>query len=558
MKHYNHISVIVIASLALSFTACEFLNNTPQDTLTTENYYTSEKAIEQNCYSLYAAKTWSNFALSFMWMAGDELSGDLFYDYDQEGQFYYASFGANNTYLTQGWQGLYRVISFANNIINDMPSAARANNLSEEAITQGIAQARCVRAIAYYFLTEYWGAVTIVEDNLSMMNTPLYRNRQEDVYQFIVNDLEYAASILPATASVKGMATCWTAKGMLAKVYLTMASHLTDTNSDNYFAQAKKYAQDVIENSGLQLYSDYSTLFDIEANNCDESLFAIENMVAGYAYGNSRNAHWSRDTYVSDVAWGGGKGPTLSLQKAFNPNFPEEPSTPIDKRRQWTYMTLGDYYPNINKANGGYTYYFVVRDEKGNKVEDNNEVLAHIKKYVIGKSADTNGGVGDQQDAGNNTYLLRLADVYLVYVEACIGKGEQTNDAQALKYFNRIHHDRAGLTEKTTAITFDELILERRCEFAFEGINFFDIKRMLYRDATKALTYLNRMDRHVTFTPDDNINTSNENTREGYKYNTDFREPIIITADQMFLPVPGSEITASPTLADDPVPYNFK
>ena len=67
------------------FVGCEnYLTNVPQDTLTADNYYTSERAIEQNCYSLYAAKTWSNFQMSFMWMAGDELAGDMFYTYDQE------------------------------------------------------------------------------------------------------------------------------------------------------------------------------------------------------------------------------------------------------------------------------------------------------------------------------------------------------------------------------------------------------------------------------------------------------------------------------------------
>jgi len=487
--------------------------------------------------------------MSFMWMAGDELAGDLFYTYDQEGQFYYMSFGANNTYLTQGWQGLYRIVSFANNIINDMPDAARQNNISEDAIQQGLAHARCARAFAYYFLTEYWGAVTIVENNRAMMNTPLYRNTQQDVYRFITEDLEFAAANLPDRATTKGLASCWTAKGLLAKVYLTMASHMDDANSEKYFAKAKSYAEDVISHSGLSLYPDYSTLFDIEANNCEESLFAIQNMAGGYATGNSRTSHWSRDTYVSDVAWGQGKGPTLSLQESYDT---------LDLRRKWVFMTLGDYYPNINKAAGGYTYYFVVRDASGNKVENENEVLANLKKYVLGKSADCDGGVGDQQDAANNTYLLRLADVYLCYVEACIGAGTQTNDALAVDVFNRIHHDRAGLP-KVSEVTYDQLILERRCEFALEGINYFDIKRMSYRNVNQAVAYLNRMERHRSYYPDEQVRTmENENTREPYVTPNPQYEPIMVTASQLILPVPGSEITASPTLAEDPVPYYTK
>lgn len=533
--------------LAILFTAgaCEeFLDVQPQDAIVAENYYTSESAIRQNTASLYSAKTWSNFQLGFMWMAGDELSGDLFYYYDQEGQFYYASFGANNSYLTQGWQGLYRVISFCNNIITTMPDAARNNSVSEDAIQQGLGEARCIRAIAYYFLTEYWGDVTIVENNRELMNTPLYRHTQASVYEFMRRDLVFAANILPATDSEAGRVTRWTAYGMLAKLHLTMASHLTDSQSAENFGKAGEYAQKVIEESGLSLYPDYSTLFDIEANNCEESLFAIENMVAGYGYGNSRNSHWSRNTYVSDIAWGDGKGPTLSLQESYDA---------ADLRRKWVFMTLGDYYPNINKAAGGYTYNLVRRDANGVVLEGANEMLAHLKKYVIGKSADTNGGVGDSQDAANNTYILRLADVYLTYVEACIGNGTQTDNALALQVFNKIHHNRAGLSEKTDAITYDQLILERRCEFALEGINFFDVKRMFYRNQDKALSYLNKMERHRAYYGK-NVNQSNENTRAAYVLN-DTYTPITVTAGQMYLPVPGSEITASPTLAEEPVSY---
>lgn len=527
--------------------ACSnFLTNTPEDTLTADNYYTSEKAIDQNCWSLYAAKTWSNFQMSFMWMAGDELSGDLFYTYDQEGQFYYASFGANNTFLTQGWQGLYRVVSFSNSILNDMPKAARAAGLSEDAVIRGIAQARCVRAIAYFFLTEYWGAIPIVEDNRAMMNTPLYRNRQEDVYRFIVEDLEYASEHLPSRAEVNGTATCWTARGMLCKVYLTMASHLSDAHSAEYFTKAKSYGEDVIKHSGLNLYPNYATLFDIEANNNEESLFAIQNMVAGYACGNSRNSHWARNTQVADVAWGSGKGPTLSLQEAYDP---------ADKRRQWVFMTLGDYYPNINKAAGGYTYNYVTRDATGNQLETANEMLAHIKKYVIGKSADTNGGVGDQQDAANNTYLLRLADVYLCYVEACMGAGSETNDALALDVFNRVHCDRAGLEKKTGSITYAELLRERRCEFAMEGVNFLDIKRYSYRDGAAAISYLNGMERHRAYY-DNGSTLTNENTKIPYEINPSY-EPINITLEQLTMPIPGSELTAAPTLGEEPVAYHF-
>lgn len=538
----SNIKYYIVIGSALLMTACtKFLTVEPEDSIAMGEFYKTDANIRQNTSSLYSMKSWSSFAHQFMWMAGDELSGDLYYTYDQEGQFYYMSFGANNAFLTQGWQGLYRIISFANNIINTMPALARANGVSEEAITRGLAEARCIRGTAYWFLTEYWDDVTIVEDNVAMQSEILYRNTQASVYRFIVEDLTFAMNNLPDEDTQAGRASRWSAEGMLAKVYLTMASHLDDPQSDTWFGKAKELAADVINNSGLSLWADYSTLFDIEANNNPESLLAIQCIVAGYGYGNAHNCNWSR-TSCADQAWGDGKGPTVNLQKQYDP---------ADKRRQWVYMSEGDYYPKINKADGGYTYHIAVIDEQGNELETANEMLSHCKKYCIGRAADCDGGVGDAQDAGNNIYLLRLADVYMVYVEACIGSGDATSDALALDVYSRIR-SRAGLpADEDASITYDELIHERRCEFAFEGINFFDIKRMFYRNQTKALAYLNGMNREQGYY---NSDATKKTVREGYTLDLS-RALIIVNASQMTLPVPGSELTAMPSLAEPPVDY---
>lgn len=543
MKRNSIITLLLVIACTLS--ACKgFLSVEPADSIAMGDFYKTEANIRQNTASLYTMKSWSAFSHQFMWMAGDELSGDLYYTYDQEGQFYYMSFGANNSFLTQGWQGLYRIISFANNIINTMPALARANGISEDAIERGLAESRCIRGTAYWILTEYWGDVTIVENNVAMQSAILRRNTQESVYRFIVEDLTYAMEHLPEADAQLGRATKWSAAGMLAKVYLSMASHLNNAESDAWFTKAKELAQDVIEKSGLSLWPDYATLFDIAANNNPESLLAIQCIVGGYGYGNAHNCNWSR-TSCADQAWGDGKGPTVNLQKQYEEG---------DLRRQWVYMSDGDYYPNINKADGGYTYHIAVVDEQGNELETANEMLAHCKKYCIGRAADCDGGVGDSQDAGNNIYLLRLADVYMVYVEACIGSGDATSDPLALDVYNRIRH-RAGLAnDEDGSITYDELIHERRCEFAFEGINFFDIKRMFYRNEAKALAYLNGMNREQGYY---NSDPSKKTVREGYTLDLT-RSPIIVTAPQMMLPIPGSELTAMPSLEEPAVDYYAK
>ncbi|VBB44725.1 conserved exported hypothetical protein [uncultured Paludibacter sp.] len=560
----NIIKTAILFGVLFFTTSCQdWLTVIPEDSQVLETYYTSESAINANTASLYAGVTWQDFDMNFMWMAGDELAGDLFYTYDQEGHFYYMTFQNGNTFLTQGWNGLYRVVSYCNNIINGMPTAARENGISETIINRALAEAHCIRGIAYYFLTEYWGDVPIVTDN-NMSGKDVVRHKQASVYEFIRRDLEFAKDNLSTTSFQTGRCNKWTAEGMLAKLHLTMASHLDDANSADNFAKAKEYAVDVINKSGLKLYGDLSTMFYPAANNNEESLFAIQCTQDGYGYGNSRNISQSRNSLITlGASWGAGKGPTLSLQESFESG---------DLRRALTYMQNGDSYSNL--AGGGYTYKNYSSD---GKTETPNEMLAHVRKYIIGGNADCGGVAGaTNQDAGNNIYLLRLADVYLCYVEACIGSESSTTDALALNVFKQIRTRAGLLSDNISSITYTQLIKERRVEFAFESINFFDIKRMSYRSKSSAITYLNNMHRErqyianseytieernaanahhggfVSITPQDDPNG------KGSIFYINPTPPTITFSEQnLYMPIPAETITKTPNIMNEPVDYQF-
>ncbi len=98
----------------------------------------------------------------------------------------------------------------------------------------------------------------------------LPRNTQASVYEFIRRDLVFASENLPATSS-PGRVTSWSAKGMLAKLHVTLGQY---SKSQEHFNLAKQYAFDVIENSGLSFVANYGDLFRIANNNNQESLFA--------------------------------------------------------------------------------------------------------------------------------------------------------------------------------------------------------------------------------------------------------------------------------------------
>ena len=106
-----------------------------------------------------------------------------------------------------------------------MPRIA-LDNVSEDVVNQGLAEARFVRAMAYYILAEFWGEVPIVENSTELVvtnNMMLPKNTRSSIYEFIRRDLEFVIDNVKQNESEPGRVTQWSAKGLLAKLYLTMA-----------------------------------------------------------------------------------------------------------------------------------------------------------------------------------------------------------------------------------------------------------------------------------------------------------------------------------------------
>ena len=190
-------------------------------------------------------------------------------------------------------------------------------------------------------------------------------------------------------------------------------------------------------------------------------------------------------------------------------------------------------------------------------LENATPVLNSLKKYVVGSAEDNGGKVSTGQATALNQYVIRLADVYLIYAEATLGAAGSTSDAKALEYFNAIR-SRAGLSPKTS-ITFNDIFKERRVEFALESIAWFDVKRWYYREPSAALAYLNSQQREFTYYRDQSPNAADENLVAGYILNPP-PSAITISASQMQLPIPAADVVFNPLLAagEPAVEYEFK
>lgn len=547
MKTVKYLFYISALAASLMLSSCnDFLTHQPEDMIAADNFYTTEAELQAATAPLYN-KVWYDFNDKFYYGLGDGRANNLYAPYsDYVYPFYnFTETGATGP-LTSAWGSFYVVIAQANIVINNVEK--NATSVSDSAKYTAIAEARFMRGLAYWYLASLWGNAIIITDNTTLVNNPIVNtNPRKDVYEFAIRDMEYAAKYLPKTVSQKGRLTKWSAFGMLSRFYLDYSGLIDNESSPNsgtrngeYLELARKAAKKVIDESGLSLIDNYADLFKPENNNNQESLFALQWMSGDgtsntyYGLTNTQQAYFacSSDITGDDKAWGYYTFASYDVMKDYE--------TKDSIRRKATYMAYGDHYSELSKAAGGYTY----------TMTNNSSKACHVKKGVTGSSKDT-GGASNLMCSGLNTYMLRLSEVYLNYAEAILGNNSSTTDTEALKYFNKVR-TRAGVDTKAS-LTYEEILHERRMEFAMEGRYWYDRVSRAYYKQTEVINDLNAEHRAIIGLYDYD-KYSNSAT---YTPLTTEAAVSTFTANKLLLPYPESEVTQNPLLEQNPVNYTF-
>jgi len=528
MKSIHKIIITLLCAAAVAGCKKSFLDRPSNSQISSLNFYKTTSDLRLATASLYGGAQWFQWNTAAMIPIGDVLSGTGSFQYSNDiVQVFTRTITAQNGLVTNGWVGLYNVIGQCNGVINAIQTQADPS-ISAADKNAAIAEAKFVRAVAYYHLAIYWGAVPIIEDNSKLIKDPLLpRNIVSDVYKFVAKDLTFAAQNLPKTDE-KGRVTTWSAQGMLGKVYLTMAGVGKSGSRDQALLDsAKKYAGNVCKNSNLNLLPSYYDLFKAQNNDNPESLFALQWAAGvGYGNGNAMQLYFAPSPDILPQKIGGWQAlqPTYDLYRMY--------AAKDTVRRKATIMLNGDFYPELNAAGGGYK-----------------ATGTGLKKHIIGNDKDNNSPTMDGWSSPEHNAILRLADVYLVYAEAILGNNSTTSDGDALTYFNKVRA-RAGV-DIVTAITPASLRTERRVELAFEGQYWIDLVRYSYYDPSNAVQFLNDQDAthgRISFTYDPTTKKATRDTTA---------TPITLpaTVNSFTLPVPSSEVTTDPKLAQPPVPY---
>ena len=542
------LSSLVLMAGILTGCSDSFLDRTPEGSYTDANFYASDEALEAATAPLYN-RAWFDYNQRAIVPIGSGRANDMYSPWGNP-EFTTFQVTALNELLSAAWKSFYSVITMSNSVISDVKEKT-TGDVSEEAKKKAIAEARLMRGCAYFYMLRAWGPVILIEDNQKVVDNPvLPLNREEDVFQFIINDFTYAAENLPEKGDQPGRATCWAAKGMLAKTYLARSGWKKGGQRDNADLElAKQYAADVCENSGLELLPNYEDLFKYKKNNNQESLLAMQWVPLGeWGVCNTLFADLAFSTEVTGgVNVWSSYAASVEMLEIYN----EEPGDTL--RRNATFFTQGTYYPYICISDGGYTYTYTG---------------APIKKGVVGGPDDDNDGYVQSMNSPLNTYILRLADVYLTYAEACLGNNERLTEGPGLEYFNKVRYrafNGNGDWEKTS-IDFEDIIRERRVEFCMEYCNWYDMVSWYCWKPDYMLVYFNnqkRGERATVVKRDEGLAGRLLLGTEDYTGTFQegvYEEPQIeinIADDDIFFPYPESDVIQNPLLKEEPVPYNF-
>lgn len=446
--------IILLTIVALASCSDDFLDRNPLDQITEDNFYNSASEANLAAISAYAViqgvdwygKCWQITEIP----SDNSTTGGNDPDFSPIDNF---TVNADNVPVADYWREHFKLVIQANQLIKFVPPI----DMDADTKKSLIAEAKFLRAFAYFDLVRIYGDVPIIDivPNISTeVNVP--RDPVEKVYEFIEKDLIEAIADLPKVRANTnlGRATSGAAKTLLSNVYLTIER----------YDDCVELCDEIISSGQYQLMENFADnwLKETSDNNA-EAIFQIQYVSCGpFGTGNANQAFfapWGQGITQGSDGWGSQIPTSASI---------DNPGTTIrdvmkdeDLRTYHTLMTPGDEYPMINAELGGYKY----------PSTGASRANANIKKYVIGGGPDV-----CFMSTPQNYHVFRYAEVLLNLAEAsCKKNGGLSNSPNVLDAFNQVR-SRANLDE-VQVVDIDMVFDERRKEFAFENKRWFDLLR---------------------------------------------------------------------------------
>lgn len=419
------------------------------------------------------------------------------------------------------WQALYNAVYDANDFIERLSVKVKDYSDADKnraAIYMG--EARTLRALYYFELVRWYGNVALITSTKESYNHPstFTQASPQTVYEYIEKDLLYAINVLPYASDdtyrknnafriSKGGAL-----GLLTKVYATWAGY--PVKDDSKWEKAAKTAKQLVESGKHGLLEDYNQLWVNTNNNIwdsKESLLEVS-FYSPTITGTSANDPSGRIGKWNGVAAAEGTVQCIRVPANWQviPTFLWKwENHKSDKR--WA-ISFADYKYNKNgkvpilkykeddiEKEG--TFEMAMSDEAKPEYRKAFNSSLNPAKWDIEKYTTKDNVLIDANFSNSNWYLLRYADVLLLYAEAMNEwqKGPTQEAYEAINMVRRrafglpidVESSTSDLTKGMSYQDFQQAVRDERShELAFEGHRRQDLIRWgIYADTIKE-TYI--------------------------------------------------------------------
>ncbi|SEL09425.1 Starch-binding associating with outer membrane [Olivibacter domesticus] len=464
--------VISIGFMGLYSCKKDALNTNNENVVSTDQYFKTAVELQAGTNAIYATIRGINLVAREWYFLHDLRSDDVAAGGSQlevpRAQILNGNVDPTNSVMNAVWNGLYTVIHRANTVIENGPNVSDDLALRDRCL----AEAKFLRAWAYFELVSKWGGVPMYTETVKSPSDYQPRAEVGTVYQFIGQDLQEAANILPGKSGTEnGRATQAAANALLGRVLMQQGDY---TGAKEAFLKIPTAGAD-----GYRLTDRYLDNFEEETEFNSESIFEIVYVDKGdndfnWGTDDSPNAAQStiRNQEYNPVAWRN-LIPSNKLLNEFENT--ETGAQKTDPRFSYSFYQTGDRYNN-----GADVLTDADQNNNSSLVNGIRKKVSFRKFMIIYKESKSKASY---HPGGNNQRIIRYAEV-LINLAEC--EAELGNLTAAVSYLNQVRtrasvamppYPTAQFPVATKEDVTKAIIHEKSVELSNESLRNIDILR---------------------------------------------------------------------------------
>lgn len=388
MKKIN--SFLLIFGLLFGATACTNWLSEDGAPKMTYDYYGTEQGVDAAVAAAYSFLRWGCGNERYDVLT--ELGTDLFTaGSDGKNKTSFNAYGTQlnpeDNILSGLWENHYKGISDANIAMDQILQS----DMSESKKLTSLGEMLFIRSFLYFELVQQFGKVPLVTEGSFEIRTDFKRAAIADIYKQIITDLRTAVEYLPEKVddSQKGKATSYAASHLLAKVYLTRGSAVTDVRGQKAtdMDSVLYFAENVIKNSPYRLQKNFADLWNIDNMGNSEVIFAVQ-FTSNPIFnddGNTFHLYWlpvydDEDGMERDIFYGRPYKRYRPTDKVLFKLYDRKNDSRFYKSFRWAYMSnYAKTIPVWTELEDKGEIYFTPDPQKGQ--------IAGKKKFEVGDTA---------------------------------------------------------------------------------------------------------------------------------------------------------------------------